>query len=237
MPPQMPSTLPPIRATRIAHATTLPAAAASDDADSSTPMFASANSGRTTKLLHGSRRCSTRVSGETASRESSARRSHSLRVGVGWGRIVLGPVGDPMRLLAHRVRPLERLRRRQQADDDARERRMEPRAIHRVPEGDSRGRRRRPSPGRGSSGRTPRGTRRRSRRRATATDDRPGGEERDDDDRPDVVDDRESEQERTETARRPCRREREHAERERDVRRHRDRPAAARRARPPTIAR
>ena len=49
-----------------------------------------------------------------------------VRIGVGWGRIVLGPVGDAMRLLAHGVRPLEGLRRREQADDDARERRMDP---------------------------------------------------------------------------------------------------------------
>ena len=44
--------------------------------DSSTPAFARAKIGRITKLVHGSNACSVRASGETASRESHARRIH-----------------------------------------------------------------------------------------------------------------------------------------------------------------
>ena len=77
---------------------------------SRTPAFASANSGTITKLVHGSSACSIRASGETASRESTASRSH-WGVGVGRLGIVVGLVGRPPGLSAHRARALERTRR------------------------------------------------------------------------------------------------------------------------------
>ncbi len=59
-------------------ATTLVRASPTAPPVSVTPAFASAKSGRITKLDHGSRACSTRASGETASRESQASRSQDV---------------------------------------------------------------------------------------------------------------------------------------------------------------
>ena len=69
----IPAIFPATRPTTIPTDTRLLNASASESEDSRTPAFASANNGRIRKLVHGSRACSTRASGETASFESDAR--------------------------------------------------------------------------------------------------------------------------------------------------------------------
>ena len=94
----------------IPHATGLAAAALSAVRVSGTPAFASANSGTTTKLVHGSRRCSTRAIGETASLREPREAEPRCGVRVGWVGVVARVVGDPTGLLAHRRRVAGRAR-------------------------------------------------------------------------------------------------------------------------------
>ena len=75
-PTATPSGLPSTRPRKMPMPTAPVAASRIDSAESSTPAFARANNGRITKLVHGNSVCSVRAIGETASRESHARRIH-----------------------------------------------------------------------------------------------------------------------------------------------------------------
>ena len=74
--PVTPSGLPATRPTTMAIPSVPVKTPAREESKSFTPAFARANSGTMTKEDQGSRACSTRASGETASRDSAAKRSH-----------------------------------------------------------------------------------------------------------------------------------------------------------------